>query len=159
MEKINKIQISPNKIIPDALVIWNEPGPEVDIVMDLKNLTFKEGSIERIYSFHVMDHLFPEEVLDTLRNWKRCLSTGGRVYILVDDFEYIARGFVGGDLSIDLINDIHNHPMQFTQQSLASLFFKTGFKEENVIAWYSDIIDDTFSRKHYELVVHGQKHD
>lgn len=159
MEKIKKIQLSPTRIVQDAITVWSEPGPEVDIVMDLKNLTFREGSIEEIYSFHVLDHFFPDEVTQALQSWKKCLEVGAKIFIIVDDFEYICRGYVGGDLSIDLINERYNHPTQFTNDNLIFFLKEAGFKEDLASKWFADIVADKFPRKHFELVIDTRKHE
>lgn len=151
-----KIQLSPTKIVKDALVIWNDPGPEVDIVMDLKKLTFKENSIEEIYSFHVLDHLFPEECVPAVSNWIKILAPKGHLFTVVDDFEYIARAFVGGDIPIDLINDLHSHPTQFTRDSMIVLLSKAGIRDDQSNIWFADV-PDRFSKKHYELVFDSTK--
>ena len=57
------IELSPKKIIDGALTVWNQSDSEADIIMDLKNLTFKESNIDAIYSFHVLDHLFIDEII------------------------------------------------------------------------------------------------
>lgn len=151
-----KIQLSPKRIVKDATVVWSEHGPEVDIVMDLKALTFAPKSIEEIYSFHVLDHLFPEESLPAVKNWSSCLLPGARLYTITDDFEYIARGFMGGDISVDLFNEFHNHPTQFTRESCAALLEKAGFKNGDVHVWFADV-PNLFPRKHFELILDGQK--
>ena len=98
------IELSPKKIVPGSFTCWNEPGPEVDLVVDLKKLTFKEGSVEELYSFHIVDHLFENEIVPAISNWKSCLKKGANLFIIVDNFEYLARAFVGGDMSIDELN-------------------------------------------------------
>lgn len=153
-----KIQLSDKKIIADALVVWSHPGPEVDIVMDLKNLTFKQGSIEELSTFHVLDRLFPEEVVGAVANWRKCLAPSGKMFTVVDDFEYVARGFVGGDIDIELLNDIHNHPTQFTRNSLDKTLAAAGFVSDCSVIWYADVVaGGKFAKKHYELVFETKK--
>ena len=151
-----RIQLSPTRIVKDALTVWSEHGPEVDMVMDPKHLTFAPESIEEIYSFHVLDHLFPDEALTAATNWYQCLLPGAQLYIVTDDFEYIARGFVGGDISVDLFNQMHNNPTQFTRESGAALLSKAGFKSDDVHVWFADV-PNLFPRKHFELVLDGKK--
>lgn len=151
-----KIQLSQTRIIPDAMVVWSEHGPEVDMVMDLKNLSFAPGSVEMMFAFHVSDHLFPEEVASAMQNWRKCLAPGALLYLLVDDFEYICRGFVGGDLSIDLINDQYNHPTQFTRDAGAAYLRQAGFKDENISVWLVSEMPGLFKKKHYELVIQAK---
>lgn len=133
-----KIQISPTKIIPDALVVWHQAGPEVDIVMDVKNLTFKEESLDEIFTFHVLDHLFSNEIPVALTNWRRCLKPGARLFLLVDDFEYLCRAFVGGDINIDIFNNNFSHPTQFTKDNLIKYLVDAGFtdEQEKMQVWY-----------------------
>lgn len=146
-----KIQFSNTRIIKDATTVWYEPGPEVDLVMDLKNLTFRPGSVETIYSFHVLDHFFPAEAQTALNNWKSCLKPGGKMYIVVDDFELITRSFISGDFPADFFNEHFSHPMYFTQDNLLSFVIKSGFKDSNAKIWYADV-PDQFKKTRYELI-------
>lgn len=157
MEKTNmKIQLSEQRIIPDALTVWSHAGPEVDLVMDLKNLTFRPGSIEMLYVFHVLDHVFPEECKEALANWYTVLSPGGVVHTLQDDFEYVARAFIGGDINPEIFNELHNHPTQCTKEYIVPFFHQAGFKESDVSVWLSGS-PDGMEKKHYEFVLTGKR--
>ncbi len=147
-----KIELSPVKIVPGALTVWSEHTPDVDVVMDLKNLTFKPGSVDEIYSFHVLDHMFLDEAVQAISNWKKCLKVKSKMYIVVDDFEYVARAFVGGDISIELFNDLHCHPSQYTRDNLLDVLKKGGFIENKINIWFADVAG-LFAKKHYELVL------
>jgi predicted SAM-dependent methyltransferase len=146
---MDKIELSENKIVPGALTVWNEHGV-ADLTMNLKALSFRPESLSEIYAFHVLDHLFPEETGAALKSWFGCLKSGGKIFVVVDDFEYIARGFVGGDLSIELVNQVHNHPTQFTQDNLTKILQAAGFRD--VVVWYGGL-PDIYNKKHYELVL------
>jgi predicted SAM-dependent methyltransferase len=150
---MEKIEISDKKIVSGATTVWNQHG-EADLIMDLKNLSFRPGSLKEIYTFHVLDSLFPEEGEAALKNWFNCLDKGGKIYAVVDDFEYISRGFVGGDLSIELINQVHNHATQFCQDNLTKLLQDSGFKD--IVVWYNGL-PGIYTKKHYELVLAGIK--
>lgn len=158
MEKI-KIQLSPIRMVKDAITIWSEVGPEVDIVMDLKKLTFRPGSIEEIYSFHVLDHLFPEETSIAISNWKNCLKIGGKLWSIVDDFEHTTRAFIGGDISIELFNNLYSHPSQFSRDSLVSELKKGGFKEEKITVWFAENVAEKFIKKNDEIVLESTKNE
>lgn len=151
-----KIQLSDKRIVPGALTVWSHHGPEVDIVMDLKNLTFAPGSITEMYAFHVLDHLFAEEGAIAVENWHKCLAPNAKVHMLNDDFEYICRAFVGGDIDINLYNDIHNHPTQYTVNGLTSLLTKGGFDSNQIVIWYSGN-PDHMDKKHYEFILTATK--
>lgn len=151
-----KIQLSEKRIVPDALTVWSFPGPEVDIVMDLKNLTFRPGSITQLYALHVLDHLFPEEGQAALKNWYDMLAKGGVLHTLQDDFEYTARAFVGGDINPELFNTLHNHPTQCTKEFLVPFFHAAGFAQADVSVWLSGS-PDGFEKKHYEFVLTAKR--
>lgn len=153
-----KIQISPIKIVKDALVVWHEPTPETDIIMDPKNLTFTPGTVEEIYSFHVLDHLFQNEIDMAILNWKKNLRTGGKVFIVVDDFEFIARQFIGGDIDMKDINDRYSHPTYFRKESLIDIVLRAGFLLNNIVMWFADVADK-FKKQDFELIFSIEKHD
>lgn len=151
-----KIELSPVRTLPDTTVIWQEPGPEVDIVMDLKHLTFRPGSVEMIIAHHVLDRMFEDEALAALKNWHTVLQKGGKLFNITDDFEYVARAFVGGDIDIDIFNRHHAHAMQWDRKSLGDKTIATGFPEPGVRVWFGDV-EGIFKRKHYELVIEATK--
>lgn len=151
-----KIELTPNKIVKNAMTIWNQPGPEVDLVADLKNLTFKENSVETIYAFHVLDRLFLEEIPAVLNNWSKCLKPGGNLFLIIDDFEYVCRAFVGGDISIEQFNVNFCHSAQLDRYLLIKLLLQGGFKEGQLVIWF-DNIPDAFTKKQFELVISAKK--
>lgn len=155
MEK-TKIQISPVRKIKDMMTVWSEPGPEVDVVMDLQNLTFRPGSISEIYAFHVVDHLFPEQGIRAIKNWNECLSVEGKLHLLNDNFEYICRAFIGGEISIDLYNDIHNHPCQLTRDNLIAMLKKGQFIEDGMVFWIEGA-PAGMPKQHFEFILTATK--
>ena len=155
-----KIQLSPTRIVKDAMTVWHEEGPEVDLVMDIKRLTFADNSLDSIFCFHVLDRLYPTEILGTMQNWYSKLKPGtGSLFIVADDYEFITRSFVGGDLNIDMINNRFTHPTQFTQQSLIDSFLNAGFNVNDVVIWYTtdSTKDFNFEKQPHELVMSGDK--
>jgi len=146
-----KIQFSNKRIIHDAVTVWYEAGPEVDMVMDLKALTFRPGSLDAIYSFHVLDHFFPDEARKALVCWKMCLKPKGMLYLVVDDFELLTRSFISGDFPVDFFNDNFSHPMYFTRDNLLVYCIEAGFKPDSPTIWYGDI-PDQFKKAKFELV-------
>ena len=151
-----KIQISPTRILPGYLTIWNQPGPEVDLVMDVRKLTFRPGSLEEIFSPHVLDHIFPEEINDTLSNWHECLMPNGKLFILINDFEYICRGFVGGDIDINLINKEYCCPTFFNKENSVGFLRQAGFIEDNLVIWYESI-PEKINKRPFELLFEAKK--
>ena len=157
MAKINKIQISPVRIMPDIPTVWNKPGDDVDMVMDIHNLTFREGTMDEIYSFHVIEHLFSEEITPAIKNWKDCLKKDGTLFITTNDFEFIARAFIGGDLPLQMVNQKFATPTHITRESFIDHIADAGFIEGNIVMWNLDV-PDKFKKEDYELVMSAKKH-
>lgn len=151
-----KIQLSQTRIVKDHMTIWQDAGPGVDMTMDLKNLSFRPGSIDQICAFHVLDYMFPEEAIAALRNWYSCLKDGGMLYIVTDDFEYVTRAFIGGDIDIGVFNRNHSHATQFDRKSLGDLLIASGFPEPDISVWFADV-PNLFPKQHYELVISAKK--
>ena len=157
------IELSPKKIINGAYTVWNQPGPEVDLVVDLKKLSFKEGSIEEMYVFHVLDHLFDNEIVPALENWRKCLAPDRQLFVIVDDFEYLARAFVGGDLNIDDLNFSFAHPTNITHDNLLRYMKAAGFSEEKIVTWRDNVQNAKgeiiFPKQQFELIFSGKRNE
>lgn len=138
------------------MTVWQEPGEEVDLMMDLRNLTFKENSIDEIYAFHVLDHLFLEEIPRAIESWRKCLKSGGKIYFVVDDFEIIARQFVSGDFAINDFNKNFSHPTQFTKENMVDFLANKGFVETKIVIWY-DGVKTLIDKAPHELVMSAEK--
>jgi predicted SAM-dependent methyltransferase len=151
MAGIEKIQFSPRRIIPDALVVWHEPGAEVDMVMDLRKPTFADGLVKKLYAFHVLEHLFRHEVVDVLERWKAMLAPGGKLFLVDDDFDFLCRSAVGGDMTAEQWSDQFAHPTYFTKDSTISVVREAGFDLDKTVFWYVDVPDE-FPKREYELV-------
>ena len=150
------VEISRQKVRKDAITVWNEPGPEIDIAMDVRALTFKENSIRELYAYHVLDGLFHHEIVKVLENWRRCLAPGAKVFIIVDDFEYVCRAFVGGDINVDKFNSDFARPTNFTRDNLIAYLTEAVFVEGSIAVWFADI-PQVYAKQHCELIISGTK--
>ncbi len=151
-----KISLSPERIVRDHLVVWQDQRPQVDLTMDLKALTFRADSLDQIVAVHVLDFMFPGEAIVALKNWYACLKPGGKLFVVVDDFEYIARAFVGGDISIEIFNNNHSHASQYDRQAMSDLLVSSGFPAANGKVWFEGI-PDFLEKKNYELMLEFSK--
>ena len=147
-----KIQLSKKRVIPDAMTAWHEPGPDVDIVVDLKKLPFAPGSIEKLYAFHVLEHFFPSEIVPALASWKECMVHGGKMFLVNDDFEFVARSLLGGDISIEQFNEGFTHPTYFTRDNIVTYLNNIGVSDDKIVLWFADVADE-FPKAEHELVV------
>jgi len=73
-------------------VLNANPAPYVDHVCNANDLShFPDNSFTDIYASHVVEHFdYKVELRNTLLEWKRVLTPGGKVYISVPDLDVLA---------------------------------------------------------------------
>lgn len=146
------VTLAPEPLVKEDFLIWHEQTEHTDASMDLATLSLRAGTVERLISFHVLEKMYLNDVRAALINWRSCLKPGASLFIVVDDFEYVARALVGGDINVEIFNTQHAHPMNFSREYLAQLLVEAGFKETNIKVWFSPV-PNLFDQKHYELVI------
>lgn len=148
-----KIQISPTRIVADVPTVWNEAGPEVDFVFkDIKDIGMRAGSVDEIYVFHVFEHLFDGEIIPAIRNWIPMMAKGGRMFFIVDDWEFICRAFLSGEFDIKVFNKNFSYPTKITRDSVIEYLESAGFSQHDMSFWYLDV-PNLFPKKEYEIIV------
>jgi predicted SAM-dependent methyltransferase len=110
--------------------------------MDLtKPLPFADKSVEAVFSSHVFEHLFADEVQRLVGEIARVLIPGGICRVVVPDLEKIVALYDPADpaeflhsmFEISKRGEIKDqHHTGFTGQSLASLFLGAGFTRTEV---------------------------
>jgi hypothetical protein len=151
---MKKIQISPVKKVEDAIVIWPEATPDVDIVQDLIDIKIKPNSVKAIYSFDSLGFSDPKDVLKVLNNYFDMLEPNGELYIIENDHDYIARAFLGGDLPIEEMNLSFNRSTYLNSNEVSRLLEKVGIPEKNQRVWNQGM---KFKKEHYQLIISGKK--
>lgn len=154
-----KIQISSNKRIADALVLWPEAGPEVDLVLDPRppfGLKFRAGTVKIIYAFGILGITQPKDVISLLSEFFKALKADGELYIIEHDFDYICRAYLGGDIPISEFNQDFKRKTYFNRDELVRILEKVGFPEKNQRQWQGAT---KFQQQHYEIIISGKKPD
>jgi predicted SAM-dependent methyltransferase len=68
--------------------------PTVDVIDDITTLTsFKEESVDLIYTSHVLEHIGRRDYLNVLKRWYSLLKKDGILRISVPDFEEIVKHY------------------------------------------------------------------
>ena len=72
------------------------PGPHVDHLTNASDLgRFPNDTFVQIYASHVLEHFeYQQQLLDTLREWRRVLAPGGTLLVSVPDLDVLARLFL-----------------------------------------------------------------
>lgn len=127
--------------VKEGWTLFNiQPGPGVDIVGDLRDLTqFGDETIEEIYASHVLEHVPFPQIPDTLTGIYRVLTKDGTFKVAVPDLDalcqlmlnpeapfevklHVMRIMFGGQL------DAHDyHYCGWTEQILGHFLGNAGF--------------------------------
>ena len=129
-----------------------------DVVDDAFKLeTFKEKSVDLIYSSHLFEHLNYEQASKALDRWYNVLKPGGVLRIAVPDFEALCKRYIYTGNLKEILHSIagsqkHSHDFHYCvydEKYLTELLSKAGFNEVKRYDWATtpphNYIDD-FSR-------------
>ena len=118
-----------------------------------KKLPFQENSIDAIFSSHVFEHLFMDEVNKLIVECFRVLKPGGVCRVVVPDLEKIISSYSAEDPT-RFILDIYevasrsavknSHHSAFTGSSLTKLFAGAGFSKCMVVQYLVGICPDIY---------------
>ena len=113
------------------------PSKDVDFVGDIRDLSqFPDGSVAEILASNCLEHISHTQTLACLKEWRRVLAPGGKLWLSVPDFGTIIRLYKYNELCPYLINLIWGeqdsphgyHYICFTWPNLRALLDEAGFK-------------------------------
>jgi predicted SAM-dependent methyltransferase len=101
-----------------------------------QRITMPDGCIEEIRASHVLEHIARVETLPTLKEWRRVLKPGGRLFVAVPDFDRIVSAMGQGidDPNMEAYimggqTDVHDfHCAIFNESKLRQLLEMAGFQ-------------------------------
>jgi predicted SAM-dependent methyltransferase len=122
--------------------IDNSESPHIqkDLLLDGRKLDehFSEGTVDRIYAGHFLEHLYPQECEEFLAMCFKLLKPGGDLGLVTPDFRFIVEEYLKGntDFRIDELIDTFIfsykqesvHRTLWDVDSMKSLFERHGFK-------------------------------
>ncbi len=81
---------------PGWEVLDANPAPCVDHVSNASDLRgFENGLFDQIYASHVVEHFdYQNQLVETLKEWRRVLMPAGMLCVSVPDLDVLARLFV-----------------------------------------------------------------
>lgn len=109
-----------------------------DVYSDVSDLSlFTDGSVSEIYASNVLEHFPHVQTVTVLREWRRVLKKGGKLWVSVPDFEQTVRIFLMHGLTDwvqylawgDQAHPLNYHYINFTFGTLAKACDKAGFSD------------------------------
>ena len=105
--------------------------------MDIRKLDFADASVDEIYASHVLEHFGRHEFLGVLKEWRRVMKPGARLYLAVPDIESsIGYYHKTGDLKAlygqfwgGQRNEYDYHKIGFTFGTLSEYLREAGFTD------------------------------
>lgn len=76
------------KYLPGFLNIDGNPFHKIDVWLDVRNgLPFRSNSVDSIYSTHMFEHFYPDELPPLLQDCLRVLKNGSGIRLIVPSLE------------------------------------------------------------------------
>lgn len=75
-----------------------------DYVCDIMNLPYPDGLVDRIETYHVIEHIQRKNVIKALEEWQRVLKPGGVLIIECPNFDQAVKDYLQGNE--DRLNNI-----------------------------------------------------
>jgi len=71
---------------------------KIDVWLDIRNrFPFNDSSVNSIYSCHIMEHFYPDELEKVLSECFRVLKPGGGMRIVVPDLRLCVEKYIAGE--------------------------------------------------------------
>lgn len=121
--------------LPGFLNIDIMPSSAVDLQCDSRRLPLRAGSVSRIDTYHMIEHLPRHDFIEGLFEWNRVLAEGGTLMIECPDFDATVREYLEGkNFRINSIFGLQRHPGDFhlfgyTFESLREILQSLGFRD------------------------------
>ena len=162
MMKNLQLHIGGRQTHPEWKILDIIERPGVDFIGNAGCLEqFEDNTVSKIYASHVLEHFFyglNQEVINTLKEWKRVLKPGGQLFISVPDLRtlcwlylypnlmplerhHIMRMMFGGQ-----VDEYDVHKVGFDFDTLALYLDEAGFEQYEAISEFNLFKDSSSMR-------------
>jgi len=131
VEKLKKVNVGCGRDVrEDYINVDNRKIEGVDVVADLRELPFKESSLDEILASHVLEHFTERDAKLVLAYWFSLVKKGGQVRIIVPNIDIMAKRYTSGDITWSALRSVilggqdyasDHHFNQFSPDSLEAL--------------------------------------
>jgi len=88
-----------SRVLPGWVNLDAYHAPGISLELDLqRELPLADGSVEWIFTEHVLEHIDRKRIADVFSEFHRVLAVGGVARILVPDLDFYCRAYVAGDV-------------------------------------------------------------
>lgn len=152
------VEISAQRHIENSLVIWHAQLEDVDIVIEPRppfGVKLRPESVKNLYVFNVLGITKIDDHLKMVKGWFDMIEPGGVLYIIENDFEYINRALVAGDLPVPEFNRSFSQQTHVTKDMCIELLIKAGWKEGHQRLWNNESVK--FAVPPYQFILSADK--
>jgi len=130
-------------IIPDYINVDQRELPGVDVIANISNLPFEQGTVAEIYNSHVIEHFTEYEVTNhILPYWYSMLKNSGKMVIICPDAKSMMIDYANGHFPWENLRKVtygcqdyggNHHFNMYTSESLCKILLNCGFSEVNIV--------------------------
>jgi autotransporter strand-loop-strand O-heptosyltransferase len=107
-----------------------------DVMADIRALPYKDGTVDKVHSSHVLEHFSHNETFPLLRHWYDVLKDDGQFEIHVPNLEYVVDYWLKSPEANRWHRNLHRI---FGNQVNDGQYHKTGFTEPRLRQLLSDV--------------------
>ena len=105
---------------------------DADYICDIRQLPFRTGEFDIVFSSHVLEHFGRWEWEDVLKEWVRVLSPKGELRLILPDVEWAMQEYLKGNTSDDVYNVFYgaqDYPYDYHKNGLTKKLVENALKE------------------------------
>jgi predicted SAM-dependent methyltransferase len=134
-----KLNIGCGSKLLDGYVNIDIVSPAADLNADCCALPFKQGTIDRIESYHLIEHMDRHKAEKALRHWWGLLKVGGTLVLECPDLLEVCKNYIAGNE--EMLYSIYGrnryeydtHLWGYSKQSLKNILLLNGYEVTKIM--------------------------
>lgn len=129
--------------LPGYINVDYREGPEVDLVADIRRLPFEPGTVDEIFSAHLVEHFRENDLAKViLPYWRQLLKPGGTLRIVCPNWEASLRRYQDGGLTFAEMKEVtfggqeyqgNDHFAMYSPETLTTVLEQAGFTQVEIL--------------------------